>query len=166
MPFKQLSPTHPCHSQSHSDARNPHRRVRHDTHACIPGTRQRGHPKLRVRPNIARSDACISCSQRGHPKLRMRPKHAPTHASEATRPSHTYTRRRVHLNLRTQVSLHMSQATKANICESPATIYHLQLSTSHERQRSATTSSNYLARRRCSKEVNERAWILYCRYFS
>src|SRR3954471_1329628 len=26
------------------------RRVRHDTHACIPGTRQRGHPKLHVHP--------------------------------------------------------------------------------------------------------------------
>src|SRR3954467_4639169 len=33
----------------------PHRCVRHDTHACIPGTRQCGHPKLRVHPSIARS---------------------------------------------------------------------------------------------------------------
>src|SRR3954468_16846434 len=31
---------------------------------------------------------------------------------------------------------------------------------------SAATLSNHPARRHCSEEVNERAWILHCRYFS
>src|SRR3954467_7389709 len=45
-------------------------------------------------------------------------------------------------------------------------IYYLQPSANHEHLISTTTVSNHPARRRCSEKINERAWILHCRYFS
>src|SRR4051812_26331648 len=57
------------------------------------------------------------------------------------------------------------------ISESPYLLHSTndQLSSdtfSHKHQKSSPTSSNHPARRRCSEEVNERAWILHCHYFS
>src|SRR4051812_17470142 len=47
----------------------------------------------------------------------------------------------------------------------PAMINYLQLlATSHEHLMSAT-ACNHPVRRRCSEEVNKRAWILHCCYF-
>src|SRR4051812_27403585 len=64
---------------------------------------------------------------------------------------------------------HVSQATEAHICylQQRSTIYnHLQPSANHEHLMSTVTLSNHPARKRCSKEVNKRAWILHCYYFS
>src|SRR4051812_22567941 len=85
------------------------------------------HPDARI-PNAQRwpSDACIPDSRRAYPqRVRETPQrgHPPISASQ------TYVHQRVHPSLRTHISLHISSGDGSPYLLSPATIYHLQVST-------------------------------------
>src|SRR4051812_18326269 len=111
--------------------------------ACIVNaqrrTRRRVHSIARTRAFDARiSDACKRSPDAGIPPMR---------APEVTRISQTRMHRRMHPSLRIHVSLH-----KGPYLLSPATIYHLQVSTRCQLLHQATIQLDDVALKKSTKE--------------